>query len=171
MSSCGPQASASISPSGFRVRKVERKKTFPQIAIKNTEWNSGPLYHDVHWPGFYSQALPLLTLLLHHRYRTFSYSGFFISTGKLPQQQGWTRPQQPPARTQREQLPLLATAATVLVLLRNLSNISIYTWILSNFNIFNNFCGHVNMAESMDDLKPILCWWPGSIQSEQGKKR
>lgn len=81
---------------------------------------------------------------------------FFISTGKLPQKQGWTRPQQSPAPTQQERFRLLATDATVLVLLRNRSNISIYTRIFSNFNhLFNNFCGHVNMTESMEDLKPI----------------
>lgn len=92
-SSCGLQALASISSRGFRVRKAERKKTSPQIAIKK-ELNSVPLVS-----GLYSQALPLLTLLLHHRYRTFSYSGFSISTRKLPQKQGWTGSQKPPAHT------------------------------------------------------------------------
>lgn len=44
MSSCGPQASAIISPNGFRVRMMERKKTSPQIAIKNHRvkvWTTG----------------------------------------------------------------------------------------------------------------------------------
>lgn len=44
MSSGGPQASASVIPCGFRVRKVERKKTPPQIAIKKHKvkiWTSG----------------------------------------------------------------------------------------------------------------------------------
>lgn len=157
MSSCGPQASASISPSGFRVRKVERKKPSPQTAIKNIEWNSGPLV----------SGCPLARTLLPSPTSPHPSSAsqiqdvflqwfFYFHRKTVPAAGVEQTPTATCTHTQWERFPLLATDATVLVLLRNLSNISIYTWILSNFNIFNNFCGHVNMAESMEDLKPIL---------------
>lgn len=42
-SSCGPRASASLSPSGFRVRKVERKrKHLPRLLLKKDGVKSWP---------------------------------------------------------------------------------------------------------------------------------
>lgn len=97
--------------------------------------------------------LPIL--ILHHRYRVFSYSGIFSSTGKLPQQQVWTRPQQPTAGTQWERFPLRATDATMLVLLRNCSNTSFIPGSSQTSTTFSNFCGHVNVTQSTEDLKSI----------------
>lgn len=109
-------------------------------------------YHDVHWPGCYSQAL--LSFCITDT-GCFSLNGFFYFHRKAAPRAGWTRPQEPPAHREWKLFSLLATNATVLVLLRNRSNISIYTWILQTSIIFSNFCGHVNVTEFMEDLKPI----------------
>lgn len=59
---------------------------------------------------------------------------FVISTGKLPQELGGPDLKSHLHTQEQNQFPLLATNATVLVLLRNRSSISIYVWILPNFN-------------------------------------
>lgn len=92
MSLCGPQAPAIISPSGFRVRMMERKKTIPQIAIKNHR-NSGQL---VSWCPLARILLPSPTLLAlpsaSQIKEVFFSMDFFISTRKLPQEQGGPDP-------------------------------------------------------------------------------
>lgn len=136
MSSCGPQVSA-ISPSGFGVRMMERKKTSPQIAIKNHRvkvWTTGMMSAGQDFtPKPHPPCPPSVSQI---KKVSFPLNGFFFYYfhKKAPPRAGWTTPQEPPAHTEQKQFPLLATNATVLVLLRNRSNISVYAWILPNFN-------------------------------------
>lgn len=125
MSLCGPQASAIISPSGFRVRMMERKKTLPQIAVKNHKfWTTGIMMSTGQdsTPKPYSPCPPSASQIKD----VFLSVDFVISTGKLPQEQGGPDPKSHLHTQEQNQFPLLATIATVLVLLRNYFNISIY---------------------------------------------
>lgn len=121
---------------------MERKKTSPQTAIKNHRvkfWTTGIMMSTGQdfTPKPYSPCPPSASQIRD----VFLSLDFVISTGKLPQEQGGPDLKSHLHTQEQNQFPLLATNATVLVLLRNHSSISIYVWILPNF-ISSNFCGH-----------------------------
>lgn len=156
MSSCGPQASAIISPSGFRVRIMERKKTSPQIAIKNHRvkfWTSGTVMSTGQdfTPKLYPPCPPSASQIKD----VLLSMDFFISTGKLPQEQSGSDPKSH-LNTQSK--------TNSLCLLQML--LCLYCWGIAPASPFmpgssqtstisSNFCGHVNMTESMEDMKSI----------------
>lgn len=86
--SCGPQASAIISPSGFRVRMMERKKTSPQIAIKTHRvkfWTTGIMMST--GQDFMPKPYPPCPPSGPQIKEVFLSMDFFISTRKLHQEQ------------------------------------------------------------------------------------
>lgn len=122
---------AIISPSGFRVRMMERKKTSPQIATKTHRvkfWIAGIMMST----GQDFTPKPYLPSASQIQ-NVFLSMDFFIATGKLLQEQGG-----PDAKnhlhTERENYSLCLLQMLLCLCCRGIGNISIYTWILPNFN-------------------------------------
>lgn len=156
MSSCSPQASGSISPSGFRVREVKRKQTSPQIAIKKHRvkfWTTGIMMSTGQdfTPKPYFSSLSfcitdtgcLLTV------------GFLFPQENCPSSRGWPDPNSHlHVHSENDSLCLLQ-----MLLCLCCWGISLTSPFIPGSSqtstIFNNFCGHVNITESMEDLKPI----------------
>lgn len=110
MSLCGPQTSAIISPSGFRVRIMERKTTSPQIAIKNHRvkfWTTHIMMSTGQdfIPKPYSPSASQIK-------DVFLSMDFVISTGKLLQKQGGPDPKSHLHTQEQNQFLLCATNAT-----------------------------------------------------------
>lgn len=156
MSSCGPQASAIISPSGFRVRISERKKTSPQISIKNHKvkfWTTGTRIST--GQDFTPKPYPPCTPSAWQIKDVFLSMDFFISTGKLPQEQGGPDPKSH-LHTQSKNNSLCLLQMLLCLCCWGIAPTSPFMPGSSQTStISSNFCGHVNVTESMEDMKPI----------------
>lgn len=153
MSSCGPQAPAIISPSGFRVRTMERKKTSPPIATETHRvkfWTTGIMMST--GQDFTPKPYPPSASQIQD---VFLSMDFFISTGKLPQEQGGPDPKSH-LHTQSENYSLCLLQMLLCLCCWGIAPTSPFIPGSSQAStIFSNFCGHVNVTESMKDLKPI----------------
>lgn len=154
--SCGPQASAIISPSGFRVM-MERKKTSPQIAIKNHGvkfWTTGIMMsagQDFTPKPYYTHCPPSASQIK----EVFLSMDFLISTRKLPQEQGGPDPKTH-LHTQSKNNSLCLLQMLLCLCCWGIAPISPFMPGSSQTStISSNFCGHVNVTESTEDMKPI----------------
>lgn len=178
MSSCGPQASASVSPGGFRVRKVERKKTSPQTAIKKHRvkfWTTGITMSTGQdfTPKPYLSS-PSFCIRDTGRFLTVD---FLFPQENCPNSRGGPNPNSHlHAHSENDSLCLLQMLLCLCC--RGIALTSPFTPGSSQTStIFNNFSGHVNMTESMKDLKTIwskaqvlMAWIHRVIRERKGNE-
>lgn len=157
MSSCGPQVSA-ISPSGFGVRMMERKKTSPQIAIKNHRvkvWTTGMMSAGQDFtPKPHPPCPPSVSQI---KKVSFPLNGFFfiISTRKLPQEQGGPHPKSH-LHTQSKNNSLCLLQMLLCLCCWGIAPTSPFMPGSSQTSTTSsNFCYYVNVTECMEDMKPI----------------
>lgn len=151
MSLCAPQASAIISPSRFRVRMMERKKTSPQTAIKNHKfWTTGIMVSTGQdfTPKPYSPCPPSVSQIKD----VFLSVDFVISTGKPLQEQGGPDPKSHLHTQEQNQLLCLLQLLLCLCCWGITPTSPFMSRSSQTSTILSNFCGHVNVTESM---KPI----------------
>lgn len=156
MSSCGPQASVRVSPSEFRVRKVERKKTSPQVAIKKHRvkfWTTGIMTST----GQDCTPKPYLSSPSFCTTDTgcFLPVDFLFPQENCPSSMGGPDPNSHlHAHSKNDSLCLLQMLPCLCCWGIALTS-PLIPGSSQTSTIFSNFCGHVNMTESVEDPKPI----------------